>query len=183
MVSKRSQNPVVRASKFMSLVLRHQPEKIGLKLDEGGWADFEELVEKSPNWMTRQLIQQAIRENNKQRFAVSPDGKRIRASQGHSIKVNLGYEPTEPPEYLYHGSYPKVLEAIKREGLKKMERHHVHLSPDPQTAHTVGLRRGGRPVMFTIQAGRMFRDGYQFFVSENGVWLTDHVPPEYLGNG
>jgi len=181
MAGKRSQNPVVRASKFMSLVLRHKPEKIGITLDDQGWTDFNTLVEKSPNWMTRQLILQAVAENNKKRFAMSEDGKRIRASQGHSVKVNLGYQPSEPPEYLYHGSYPKVREAIEREGLKKMERHHVHLSPDPQTAHTVGLRRGGRPIMFKVQAGRMFRDGFEFFVSDNGVWLTDHVPPEYLG--
>lgn len=181
MVGKRSQNPVVRTSKFMSLVLRHQPEKIGIKLDEAGWTDFDTLIEKSPNWMTRQLTLQAIEENNKKRFALSEDGKRIRASQGHSVKVTLGYEATEPPEHLFHGSYPKVKETIQSDGLKKMQRHHVHLSSDPQTAHTVGLRRGGRPVMFTVQAGRMFKDGFEFFQSANGVWLTDHVPPEYLG--
>ncbi len=183
MTSKKSQNPVVRASKFMSLVLRHQPEKIGITLDEQGWTDFNTLVEKSPGWMTRQLILRAVAENNKQRFAISDDGKRIRASQGHSVKVELGYEPAEPPEHLFHGSYPKVKEIILREGLKKMDRHHVHLSPDPQTAHTVGLRRGGRPVMFTVQAGLMFKDGFVFFESENGVWLTDHVPSKYLGRG
>ena len=181
MTGKRSQNPVVRVSKFMSLVLRHKPEQIGIHLDESGWTDFEELVAKSPNWMTRALILQAIEENNKQRFALSEDGKRIRASQGHSVKVTLGYEPTEPPEYLFHGSYPAVKDIILCEGLKKMERHHVHLSLDPKTANTVGLRRGSRPVMFTIQAGRMFKDGFEFFVSDNGVWLTDHVPPKYLG--
>jgi putative RNA 2'-phosphotransferase len=120
-----------------------------------------------------------VRTNDKQRFAYSADGNRIRANQGHSLPIDLGLVPVEPPELLYHGTVLRFLDAIRRDGLVKGKRHHVHLSPDPQTATNVGQRRG-QPIVLAIEAGRMFRDGHAFYRSENGVWLTDAVPAAYV---
>ena len=174
-------DPVVTASKFLALILRHKPEVIGLTLDPNGWADIEEVVQKSNGRLTRTLVDRAVAENGKGRYAVSEDGKRIRARQGHSLKdVDVGLKPCEPPEMLFHGTYEGVVSVIKREGLKKMSRQHVHLSADLGTAKSVGGRRG-RPVVFTVKARDMYLTGrHQFFLSENGVWLTDCVPPDYL---
>ena len=172
----------VRASKFLSLVLRHEPQKIGLPLDAQGWADIDDLLARLPAHgvrLDRDALQQLVRDNDKQRFAISDDGQRIRASQGHSIAVDLGLTALEPPPWLYHGTVPRFLEAIASEGLRPGERQHVHLSPDRATAFQVGSRRG-TPVILSVDAGRMHADGLSFYQSANGVWLTAHVPPRYI---
>ena len=170
---------IVRASKFLSLILRHKPETIGVTLDPEGWTDIDELVAKSKGRLTRELVFAAVRDNDKQRFAVSDDDRRIRALQGHSLDVDLKLEPKTPPDVLYHGTYQKAVAAIQREGLKKMQRQHVHMAADLHTASSVGMRRGA-PVIYKVLAMRMHEAGFLFYQSENGVWLTNHVPPEYL---
>lgn len=171
-------------SKFLSLVLRHSPETIGLKLDKNGWADVEELITKcnnrgSQNQMTAKLLDYVVENNNKKRFAFNNDKTKIRASQGHSISVELNLAETEPLEYLYHGTVENFLDNIKKEGLQKMSRQHVHLSKDKETAIKVGSRRG-IPQILTIRSGAMYKDGYIFYLSENNVWLTDEVPTKYI---
>jgi len=172
----------VRISKFLSLVLRHQPEKIGLSLDQSGWASVEQLIEASRRRgfeFTHEELQNVVAGNDKKRFSLSEDGLWIRANQGHSIKVELGYAPTAPPEILYHGTAERFLTSIKQQGLIKGKRHHVHLSADVDTATKVG-RRHGKPVVLRVEAGRMSQDGFIFYLSANGVWLTDRVPVQYL---
>lgn len=171
-----------QASKLMSLVLRHAPEKIGLQLDAQGWADIDALLRGMAGQgvvLDRQALQALVESNDKQRFALSEDGLRIRASQGHSIQVDLGLEPVEPPAWLYHGTVARFVAAIREQGLRPGERQHVHLSPDRQTAQRVGARRGA-PVILSVAAGRMHADGHVFLRSANGVWLTAHVPPQYI---
>jgi len=170
------------ASKYLSLVLRHAPEKAGLTLDEGGWADLDTLLANGPKGLTREVVERVVAESDKQRFSLVPapdGGARIRANQGHSVPVDLGLTPVEPPEHLYHGTYRAAVAAIEETGLSKMRRHHVHLAAETGTAVTVGMRTG-TPVLFRVRAGAMHRDGFPFFRSTNGVWLTDHVPPRYL---
>jgi putative RNA 2'-phosphotransferase len=172
----------VRVSKFLSLVLRHQPEEIGLSLDQSGWASVEHLIEASRRRgfeFRLEELQNVVAGNDKKRFSLSEDGLWIRANQGHSIKVELGYAPTAPPEILYHGTAERFLTSIKQQGLIKGKRHHVHLSADVDTAMKVG-RRHGKPVVLGIEAGRMSQDGFIFYLSANGVWLTDRVPVQYL---
>jgi putative RNA 2'-phosphotransferase len=176
------QDRMVKISKFLSLVLRHHPDKIGLKLDPAGWISVEELLEACRNHgfpMTKNELEGVVAGSDKQRFSFSDDRLQIRANQGHSINVDLGYQPTAPPEELYHGTVERFLRSILDSGLSKGKRHHVHLSADLETAQKVGARRGV-PVILRVMSGRMHRDGYLFFRSENGVWLTDKVPPEYL---
>ena len=173
---------LVATSKFLSLVLRHRPDVISIELDAEGWVPVEDLLAACAQHgraISREQLDTVVRTNDKQRFAFSADGTRIRANQGHSLPVDLGLVPVEPPDLLYHGTVPRFLDSIRRDGLTKGNRHHVHLSPDIQTATKVGKRRG-RPIVLVIEAGRMFRDGHKFFRSENGVWLTDAVPPAYL---
>lgn len=175
-------DPHRHLSKFLSLVLRHQPDTIGLTLDEAGWADVDELLRKLSQHghpADRALLEALVAQSDKQRFALSPDGRRIRANQGHSVPVELGYIPQTPPERLYHGTAAHNLPAIQTEGLVRGSRHHIHLSPDTDTAHRVGQRHG-RPVVLVVLAGDMARAGHQFFLSDNGVWLTDAVPPQFL---
>lgn len=170
-------------SRFLSLVLRHHPEKIGLTLDEAGWAGVDDLRGKCAAdgiVFSREDLQYVVDTNNKQRFAFSDDGRRIRASQGHSVEVDLQLEAREPPETLYHGTVDRFLDAIKAEGLKKMSRQHVHLSQDRATAENVGSRRG-EAVVLTVRSGAMHNDGLIFYRSENGVWLTGAVPAKYIG--
>lgn len=169
-------------SKFLSLVLRHEPGKIGITLDENGWTDCDALIEaagRRGKKFSYERLLEVVHDNDKQRFALSEDGKRIRANQGHSVKVDLGLQPQTPPEFLYHGTVPKFIESIRSEGLHRGERHHVHLSPSLITATKVGERRGN-PVILTIRATEMSAAGHPFYVSENGVWLTDAVPPEFI---
>ncbi|MFD7436937.1 RNA 2'-phosphotransferase [Streptomyces sp. NPDC059861] len=170
----------VKVSKYLSKHLRHQPERIGLTLDEGGWIEIETLIAAATAHgfrFTREELDHVVAANDKKRFAV--DGTRIRASQGHSVEVDLGLPPATPPAYLYHGTVAGSLDAIRAEGLSPMGRHDVHLSADRETATRVGARRG-RPVVLAVDAGAMHRDGHVFQVSANGVWLTQTVPPQYL---
>ena len=174
--------PDNKTSKFLSYVLRHRPDEIGLTLDANGWALISELIERSELakvCLTEELIRQIVRESDKQRFALSEDGTRIRANQGHSIEVDLALQPRQPPEILFHGTATRFLDAIRREGLKPMSRQHVHLSPDEPTAINVGQRHG-KPVILRIKSGEMWRAGRVFFLSANGVRLTEHVEPAFL---
>jgi putative RNA 2'-phosphotransferase len=171
-----------KASKFMSLILRHDPAAAGIALDANGWADIDEMLAGMAGKgfaITRTTLDEIVAEDSKQRYAVSEDGLRIRANQGHSITVDVGLEELRPPDALFHGTASRFAEAIRRDGLKPMSRQHVHLSPDEPSALAVG-RRHGRPVIFRIDARRMADAGFKFFRSANGVWLTSHVPPEYL---
>lgn len=172
----------VRMSKFLSLVLRHKPEEIGLSLDDQGWAEIDELLRlanQSGRRLTRDLLDRIVTENDKQRFACSEDGLRIRASQGHSLQVDLALTPREPPDLLYHGTASRSVDSIRVDGLEKRQRQYVHLSLDSATATKVGQRHG-RPVILVVRAKQMFDAGHAFFLSANGVWLTDHVPVAYL---
>jgi putative RNA 2'-phosphotransferase len=175
----------VSVSKFLSLVLRHRPEKLGLTLDREGWVSVSallEALEAHGRRLTPDELREVVRTNDKQRFAFSPDGLSIRASQGHSIEVELGYEPAEPPALLYHGTAERFVPSIRRQGLLKGRRHHVHLSELEATARAVGSRYG-RPVVLRVACGRMRADGHAFFRSANGVWLTDSVPARYITFG
>jgi putative RNA 2'-phosphotransferase len=178
-------NRTVRISKFLSLVLRHQPEKVGLALDKAGWVSVAKLLhalEVHGLNVTLEELQEVVRTNDKQRFSFSSDETLIRASQGHSVKVELGGEPKSPPAILYHGTAERFLSSIRQQGLVKGSRQHLHLSEQRETAIEVG-RRYGKPVVLRIASERMHTDGYMFFVSDNGVWLTEHVPVEYITFG
>jgi putative RNA 2'-phosphotransferase len=147
---------------------------VGLILDAAGWVEVEKLLPAMK--FTREQLEEVVHENNKKRFEFSVDGKMIRASQGHSVEVDLGYEEKDPPNCLYHGTSGEILDVLLREGLKKMRRHHVHLSTDVNTALIVARRRR-KPIVLGVFAQKMRNDGYKFYLSTNGVWLTDHVPP------
>lgn len=177
-----TEKEITRFSKFLSLVLRHKPETIGIALDENGWTDVGTLLDKAGQAgvaLTPELLRHIVDTNAKKRFAFDETGARIRASQGHSIDIELGYEAMIPPEILYHGTAEKWLDAILETGLDKRQRHHVHLSADTDTALKVGQRHG-KPVVLTVLAGKMHAEGFSFFRSENGVWLTDHVPKAFI---
>lgn len=166
--------------KYLAFILRHDPDSIGLKLDKNGWADIDELIKKSKEVkLTREIIEEAVRTDNKQRYRISDDGSKIRASQGHSIKVDLGLEPKKPPKYLYHGTAERFVDSILDKGLEKRTRQDVHLSLNEDTARTVG-KRHGKPVILRIKAGEMHDKGYEFRLSDNKVWLTDEVPKEFI---
>ncbi|MEU4731564.1 RNA 2'-phosphotransferase [Streptomyces sp. NPDC023588] len=170
----------VKVSKYLSKHLRHQPERIGLVLDPQGWVEIDDLLRAAAAHgfpFSRADLDHVVAANDKQRFAV--EGTRIRASQGHTVAVDLDLPEAEPPSYLYHGTIAAALDAIRAEGLRPMARHHVHLSPDRETATRVGARRG-RPVVLSVDAGAMRAAGHVFRISANGVWLVDAVPPEFL---
>ena len=170
-------------SKFLSYVLRHEPQAIGLTLDSEGWAEIGALIDgarQSGRILDADLIRAVVASSDKKRFAISADGLRIRAVQGHSTtSVAITYAERVPPEFLYHGTATRFLESILKEGLRPGERQHVHLSEDVQTATTVG-QRYGKPVVLKIEALRMHRQGFKFYQAENGVWLTDHVPASFV---
>ena len=169
-------------SKFLSLILRHKPQTIGLYLDKHGWANVQELITKANAHsvsLTMENLKGIVENNDKKRFQLSEDGTHIRANQGHSIEVDLQLKKAEPPQILYHGTALKNVEFIKAKGLLKGERHHVHLSADPKTALSVGARYG-KPVVLFIEAKKMHQQGFAFYLSQNGVWLTDCVPPPYV---
>lgn len=171
-----------KLSKFLSLVLRHKPDAIGLNVDAQGWVDVSELLAKSAAAGTPFKLDELLKvveTSDKKRFTLSPDKTRIRAAQGHSIAVQLGLSPQEPPCVLYHGTATRFVDAILREGLRPLSRQQVHLSMDEETARRVGQRHGN-PIVLVVQTKRMHEAGFQFFLAENGVWLTDHVPPEFL---
>lgn len=169
-------------SKFLSLVLRHRPELIDIELDHAGWVDVDLLLlalARNGRPIDRTKLTQIVANDRKNRYAFSEDGRRIRANQGHSVPVELGYSPSPPPALLYHGTPLRNWSAISEQGLQRRNRHHVHLSPDQTIAIQVGQRRGAA-VILVIDAAAMHRAGHVFFRSANGVWLTEAVPPEYI---
>lgn len=166
-----------KRSKFLSLILRHKPEEIGLSLDKNGWANVKLLLSKAKMSMTE--LEEIVETNNKKRFEFNENKTKIRARQGHSIKIDLGYEEKEPPEFLYHGTATRFIEPIYKDGLSKMNRHAVHLSKDFETAINVGQRHG-KPIVLLIYAQKMHKDGHKFYLTGNDVWYTDHVPTKYL---
>jgi putative RNA 2'-phosphotransferase len=169
----------IKISKFLSYVLRHQPEAIGLTLDRNGWVPVADLLEKAPLNLNWQELKQVVQLNDKKRFAFNKDFTLIRANQGHSVKIEMEFLPTRPPNLLYHGTAEKFLTAIQQQGLIKKQRHHVHLSKDVQSATQVG-KRHGKPIILLIDAKKMYETGYPFYLSDNGVYLVDEVPPVYF---
>jgi putative RNA 2'-phosphotransferase len=181
MITRMSRR-LVTISKFMSKYLRHEPEALGLILEPGGWVLIDDLLAgaaKQGFIISREELRQVVAENDKQRLSLDDSETRIRANQGHSTSVDLQLNEVEPPPQLFHGTVTKFLDSILTEGLKKMNRHDVHLSENVETAVRVGQRRGN-PVILVVESAKMSADGYKFRRSENGVWLTDHVPPQYL---
>jgi putative RNA 2'-phosphotransferase len=172
----------VQLSRFLSFVLRHKPDAIGLALDQQGWASINELLEKGNAAgvrFDREDLLQVVETSDKKRFSLSSDSLRIRAAQGHSVAVELGLLPQEPLPVLYHGTATRFVDSILSDGLKPQSRKHVHLSVDEDVAQRVG-RRHGKPAVFKVDALCMHAKGYRFYRADNGVWLTDHVPPEFL---
>lgn len=173
---------LIQHSKFLSYVLRHDPASIGIELDASGWVGVSRLLEAlqchRPE-ITHERLLEIVETNEKQRFAFSADRTRIRASQGHSIGIHLNIPPSTPPYILYHGTAGRNLASIREKGLLRGQRDHVHLSLDEETAMKVGARHG-RPVVLRIDSGRMAESGFLFCISENGVWLTGHVPPSFI---
>lgn len=170
----------VRISKLLSYALRHDPAALGIQLDDAGWTDVDAVLgglATRGEALSRAELEEVVSSSDKQRFAL--EGSRLRANQGHSVDVDLGLERRQPPEVLYHGTVPRFVEAIRVEGLSRGKRTHVHLSPDVRTAETVAKRRG-IAVVLKVLARAMHEDGHAFFLSENGVWLTEHVPPRFL---
>jgi putative RNA 2'-phosphotransferase len=177
-----AQPNLVKISKFLSKHLRHTPERLGLTLAPGGWVAVEELLAACAAHqfpITLLELEQVVASNDKQRFAFDQTCTKIRANQGHSVEIDLQLEPQTPPDLLYHGTGEKSVVAILQSGLQKMSRHHVHLSKDIETARKVGMRHG-RPAILIVDAAAMHQAGTPFYCSENGVWLVEHVPPEYL---
>lgn len=169
---------LVKKSRFLSMVLRHKPEKADIVLDEAGWTDVKTLLKNVH--MDMATLEQVVATNNKKRFEFNENKTRIRARQGHSVNVKLGYEPQDPPEFLYHGTATRFLTPIMNEGLKPMGRHHVHLSQDLETASVVG-KRHGKLIILEVAAQCMVKDmGAKFYITDNKVWLTGWVPPQYL---
>ena len=175
-------NKLVRISKFLSLVLRHKPEHIGLTLDPEGWADVEELIKKSFESgvvLDRPTLRQVVEDAEKKRFSFSEDRRRVKANYGHSIPVSLGKEFSEPPEFLFHGTAKRFLPSIKSDGLGPGDRQYVHLVEDEKTAIEVGHRHG-EPVVLVIKAHEMHEKGYEFFKTASAIWLTKEVPVDYI---
>ena len=173
---------VVKTSKFLSLVLRHEPGKIGMTLDSNGWVDVEVLLDKlrqHGKQIDRQILEHVVATNDKKRFSFSEDGQRIRANQGHSVEVDLALPPQVPPDVLFHGTATRFLDPIREKGLIPGSRQHVHLSRDEATAVKVGQRHG-KPVVLVVRAGEMHVEGLAFYCSDNGVWLTEHVAPRFI---
>lgn len=172
----------IKISKFLSLVLRHKPETIDLELDENGWADTNFLIHgmlKANYSIDIKNLKNIVESSDKQRFKFNDDFSKIRANQGHSINVDLTLEQKLPPEILFHGTATRNIDAINRNGLLKQNRHHVHLSSDRETAEKVGIRYG-KPIVLKIEAGKMSAVGFEFYLSENGVWLTEKVDTKYI---
>lgn len=171
-----------KISKFLSLILRHQPQTVGLELEENGWIEVNRLLQACNDYgtpLTLEELREVVETNDKKRFAFDETKTKIRANQGHSVKVEIEFEKRTPPKVLYHGTAEKNVESILQEGLKKMSRHHVHLSADIETALKVG-RRYGKPIILEIDTAAMLLENYEFFISENNVWLTPHIPPNFI---
>ena len=170
-----------KLSRYMSLILRHKPDVIGITLDKHGWADVNELIAgiSKKNTFNMEILEEIVRTDSKQRYSFNGDKTKIRANQGHSISVNVELEKKEPPKFLYHGTGEKYVEIIDKTGLLPKSRLYVHLSRDIDTAQNVG-KRHGNPVIYKVHSKKMYDNGYDFFLSVNGVWLTKRVPVEYL---
>jgi putative RNA 2'-phosphotransferase len=172
----------INISKFLSLVLRHQPETIAITLDQNGWTDVKDLIEKVNNFgikFDRETLNHIVATNPKKRFTFNDTLDKIRASQGHSVEIELGYTNQKPPKILFHGTAEKFVQSILNTGLEKGNRQQVHLSADIETAIKVGQRHG-KPFVFKVLAEQMYDDKFEFFISDNGVWLTDNIPTKYL---
>ncbi|MBQ2347958.1 MAG: RNA 2'-phosphotransferase [Clostridia bacterium] len=173
----------VNISKKLALVLRHNPQKIGITLDSNGWADVDILIEnfnkKFKAELTMEKLEEIVRTNDKKRYSFNEDKTKIRANQGHSINVDVELKQAVPPEILYHGTALRFADSIEKNGILKMNRLYVHLSLDEATPLKVGIRHG-KPVIFKVKAGEMYRAGHIFYLSENNVWLTDSVSPQYI---
>lgn len=179
---KYTAKQLTHTSKFLSLVLRHQPDAAGITLDAHGWADVEKLLigmTQAGKPVDLEMLEEIVRTDEKQRYLFSEDHTKIRANQGHSIAVDLEFQPVTPPDTLWHGTASRFLERIMAEGLKPMSRQYVHLSPDIETARKVGIRHG-KPVILQIDTKRMYADSCIFYRAENGVWLTEAVPAAYI---
>ncbi|MBE9190024.1 RNA 2'-phosphotransferase [Gloeocapsopsis crepidinum LEGE 06123] len=177
-----NKNRLIKISKYLSKHLRHQPERLGLKLAPGGWVKVDELLitcAKNAFPISRSELNEVVAKNDKQRFSFDVTGNLIRANQGHSVEIDLQLELAIPPNVLFHGTGHKAVDLIQQYGLNKMSRHHVHLSADIETARKVGARHG-HPVIFAIDAAAMQQAGYTFYCSDNNVWLVDSVPTDYL---
>lgn len=177
-----SKSLLTTVSKFLSLVLRHEPHRIGIALDEAGWTSVDELLRKAAAAgcpFSRATLEEVVANSDKQRFAFSEDGLHIRANQGHSIEIDLDLPALEPPDVLFHGTASRFVESILSSGLERRERHHVHLTQHRQTAVSVG-QRYGEPVIMRIDAQAMFAEGHEFRCSANGVWLVDAVPTKFI---
>jgi len=177
-----SEKDNTRLGKFLSLVLRHQPESIGIVLDENGWTDLNTLIVQASKHgvqLSVDVVKHIVDTNAKKRFALNESFDRIRANQGHSVDVGLGYKSQTPPTILYHGTSVNAVDNILKTGLDKRKRHHVHLSCDIETAIRVGQRHG-QVFVFEVLSGDMAADGYEFYLSDNGVWLTERVPVKFL---
>ena len=171
-----------KLSKFLSLVLRHQPQTIGITLSEQGWVDTQTLIEKMNEYgkpINMDTLSMIVETNAKKRFAFNADQSRIRANQGHSVDIDLGYVQKTPPNILYHGTAQQNIDSIFKIGVDKRNRHHVHLSQEIDTAYKVGQRHG-KPIILHVLAKEMHGVGFKFYESDNKVWLTDHVPVEYI---
>ena len=170
-------------SKYICFVLRHHPEDIDISLDNHGWANVDELIagiaRSKDKEFNRETLEKIVREDNKQRYSFNSDGTKIRTNQGHSIPVDVELEKKEPPEILYHGTAEKYVESINKSGLVSKHRLYVHLSNNIETATDVGSRHG-KPVIYEVASREMYNDGYDFFISVNGIWLTKEVPIKYL---
>jgi putative RNA 2'-phosphotransferase len=177
-----NEQKTTQISKFLSLILRHKPETIDIDLDENGWTNVETLLQKAKKKqpdLTLENLQHVVTTNAKSRFAFDETGTKIRANQGHSVEIDLGYSPKQPPEILYHGTGEKSVASILKSGLEKRNRHHVHLSADTETAKNVGARHG-KPVILKVFAMKMWESGVIFYQSENEVWLVDGVEVGFL---
>ncbi len=172
---------LTKTSKYISLLLRHKPEKAGIHLDQHGWADVEELIKgvSKTHMFNMEILEEIVRTDNKQRYSFNEDKTKIRANQGHSIPVDVELEQKLPPDILWHGTGEKYVTSIEKQGLLPKSRLYVHLSGDYDTAVNVGCRHG-KPVVYEVNSRQMQVDGYVFYQSVNGVWLTKHVPVEYL---
>src|SRR4030042_5391473 len=167
-----------KISKFLSYILRHNPSSIVLELDEHGWANIDDIIKRSSFPLTKEMIESVVQTNDKQRFKI--EGDKIRASQGHSLEVDLELKEKKPPEYLFHGTVQNKMGLIWEQGLKKMNRQHVQLSDSIVDAGIVGRRHGRDVVILQVNSGMMYRDGFKFYLSDNNIWLIEHIPPEFL---
>lgn len=182
LLTDSSESKDVELGKFISLILRHKPQVIGITLDQNGWADTQELlagINASNRYIDMEILERIVRENNKKRYSFNEDKSRIRANQGHSISVNVEMKEMTPPDELYHGTADRFLDSIREKGILKMNRQYVHLSADAETAKAVG-KRHGKPVVLVIDTKKMVEDGYIFWLSDNGVWQSEDIKWEYV---